>query len=119
MTEMIRFLLGTAFLLCGLAIFVVEILGNYRFRYVLSRMQAASIGDSFGIVLCLIGMMFYFGWTMACLKLLFVEVFLWCSSPVSSHLVAKLEAETNEYLGREVRIEALPHRGKEDEPCKS
>ena len=117
MTEMIRFLLGTAFLLCGLAIFIIEIFGNYRFGYVLNRMQAASIGDSFGIVLCLVGMRFYFGWSLSCLKLLFVEIFLWCSSPVSSHLVAKLEAETNEHLEREVRIEDLTE-GEEGDPCK-
>ena len=117
MTETIRFLLGTAFLFCGLAIFVIEIFGNYRFGYVLNRMQAASIGDSFGIVLCLVGMMFYFGWTMACLKLLFVEIFLWCSSPVSSHLVAKLEAETNEHLDRECRIEDMT-QGEEGDPCR-
>ena len=119
MTETIRFVIGTAFLLCGLVIFMIEIFGNYHFGYVLNRMQAASIGDSFGIVLCLIGMMFYFGWSVACLKLLFVDIFRWCSSPVSSHLVAKLEAETNEHLDREVRIKDLTAEGKEDDPCKS
>jgi multicomponent Na+:H+ antiporter subunit G len=116
-TETIRFLLGTAFILCGLAIFIIEIFGNYRFGYVLNRMQAAAIGDSFGIVLCLVGMMFYFGWALAGLKLLFVEIFLWCSSPVSSHLVAKLEAETNEHLDREVKIRDLTE-GEEGDPCK-
>lgn len=112
--EMIRFVLGSLFILCGLVIFIIEIFGNYRFGYVLNRMQAAAIGDSFGIVLCLVGTMFYFGWSLACLKLLFVEIFLWLSSPVSSHLVAKLEAETNEDLGKEVKIREI----KEDDPCK-
>ena len=112
--EMIRFVLGSLFILCGLAIFIIEIFGNFRFGYVLNRMQAAAIGDSFGIVLCLVGTMFYFGWSLACLKLLFVEIFLWLSSPVSSHLVAKLEAETNEDLGKEVKIREI----KEDDPCK-
>ncbi len=115
MTETIRFILGTAFLLCGLVIFIIEIFGNYRFGYVLNRMQAAAIGDSFGIVLCLVGMMFYFGWSLAGLKLLFVEIFLWFSSPVSSHLVAKLEAETNEDLGKEVKMKTI----EEDDPCRS
>ncbi|MBR3395511.1 MAG: monovalent cation/H(+) antiporter subunit G [Firmicutes bacterium] len=112
--EMIRFVLGSLFILCGLVIFIIEIFGNFRFGYVLNRMQAAAIGDSFGIVLCLVGTMFYFGWSLACLKLLFVEIFLWLSSPVSSHLVAKLEAETNEDLGKEVKIREI----KEDDPCK-
>jgi multicomponent Na+:H+ antiporter subunit G len=118
--ETIRFVLGTVLIIAGLLIFIIEILGNYRFSYVLSRMQAASIGDSFGIALCLLGAMFYFGWSLACLKLVFVEIFLWCSSPVSSHLVAKLEADTNEDLGS--RVEMLDMRkpsakGKEDDPC--
>ena len=112
--EMIRFVLGSLFILCGLVIFIIEIFGNFRFGFVLNRMQAAAIGDSFGIVLCLVGTMFYFGWSLACLKLLFVEIFLWLSSPVSSHLVAKLEAETNEDLGKEVKIREI----KEDDPCK-
>lgn len=115
--EMIRFFFGTLFLLAGLIIFIIEVFGNYRFGYVLNRMQAAAIGDSFGIVLCLIGMMLYFGWSLAVLKLLFVEIFLWFSSPVSSHLVAKLEAETNEDLGKEVKMKEI--RGKEDDPCRS
>ena len=87
--EMIRFVLGSLFILCGLVIFIIEIFG-------------------------LVGTMFYFGWSLACLKLLFVEIFLWLSSPVSSHLVAKLEAETNEDLGKEVKIREI----KEDDPCK-
>jgi len=102
--ETIRFILGTLFILCGLAIFVIEIIGNYRFSYVLNRMQAAATGDSFGIALCLIGTIFYFGFSLASLKLLFVEIFLWFSSPVSSHVVAKLEADTNEDLGKECDI---------------
>ena len=112
--ETIRFVLGTLLILSGLVIFIIEVFGNYRFGYVLNRMQAAAIGDSFGIVLCLLGTMLYFGWSVACLKLLFVEIFLWLSSPVSSHLVAKLEAETNEDLGKEVKIREI----KEDDPCK-
>ena len=115
--ETIRFVLGTLLILSGLVIFIIEVFGNYRFGYVLNRMQAAAIGDSYGIVLCLDGMMFYFGWALAGLKLLFVEIFLWCSSPVSSHLVAKLEAETNEHLDREVKIRDLTE-GEEGDPCR-
>lgn len=117
--ETIRFILGTVLIAAGLLIFIIEILGNYRFSYVLSRMQAASIGDSFGIALCLLGTMFYFGWSLACLKLIFVEIFLWFSSPVSSHLVAKLEADTNEDLGSCCEMLDLRETpaGKEDDPC--
>ena len=106
--ETIRFAAGTILIIAGLFLFITEVFGNYRFGYVLNRMQAASIGDSLGIFLCLLGTMFYFGLSLASLKLLFIEFFLWFSSPVCSHLVAKLEAETNEYLDRECPVEEIP-----------
>lgn len=103
--EMIRFLLGTALIFAGLAIFAVEVYGNYRFGYVLNRMHSASIGDSFGIVLCLAGMICYFGLSQVSLRIAFIIVFLWFSSPVCSHVVAKLETETNEELEKECEVQ--------------
>lgn len=103
--EMIRFLLGTVLIFAGLAIFAVEVYGNYRFGYVLNRMHSASIGDSFGIVLCLAGMICYFGLSQVSLRIAFIIVFLWFSSPVCSHVVAKLETETNEELEKECEVQ--------------
>ncbi len=39
--EWIRFLFGTLFILCGLLIFLIEMIGVFRFKYVLNRMHAA------------------------------------------------------------------------------
>lgn len=103
--ELIQFVAGSLFFLFGLVIFVIEIYGNYRFTYVLNRMHAASIGDSLGIVLCLIGLMIFSGFTFVTLKLAAVTVFLWFSTPVCSHLVAKLETETNDELERECEVD--------------
>lgn len=103
--ETIRFVAGTALIAAGLVIFTAEIVGNYRFGYVLDRMQAASLGDSFGLAMCLLGLMFYAGWSLMCLKLLFVELFLWFSSPASAHMLAKLEADTNEDIEKECDTE--------------
>ena len=36
MLEWIRFLAGAALLVCGLGIFTVELIGVYRFKYVLN-----------------------------------------------------------------------------------
>ena len=46
--EWIRFLIGAAFLLFGLGIFAIEMIGVYRFKYVLNRMHAAAMGDTLG-----------------------------------------------------------------------
>ena len=37
------------------------------------------------------------------LKMMLVIIFLWCASPVSSHLIARLEVTTNEK--RELHME--------------
>ena len=39
--EWVRFLVGGGLLLCGLGTFIIEIIGVFRFRYVLNRMHAA------------------------------------------------------------------------------
>lgn len=104
-TEWLQFIAGTFFFIAGLVIFVIEIFGNYRFGYVLNRMHAASIGDSFGIILCLFGLMIFSGFSFLTLKLGAVAVFLWFSTPICTHLVAKLETETNDELEKECEVE--------------
>lgn len=94
--EWIRFLVGAGFLLCGLGIFAIEIFGVFRFRYVLNRMHAAAMGDTLGIGFSLVGLIIMSGLNFTSLKLLFVVIFLWVSSPVSSHLIARLEVTTDE-----------------------
>lgn len=94
--EWIKFIAGAVFLLTGLAIFVLEIIGVFRFKYVLNRMHAAAMGDTFGIGCSLIGLILMNGFNFTSLKLFLVIVFLWFSSPVSSHLIARLEVTTDE-----------------------
>lgn len=94
--EWIRFLAGAVFLLIGLGIFVIEMIGVFRFRYVLNRMHAAAMGDTLGIGSCLLGLIIMCGWNFTSLKLLLVILFLWLSSPTASHLIARLEVTTDE-----------------------
>lgn len=96
--EWVRFLVGTAMLLCGLSIFVVELFGIFHMKYVLNRMHAAAMGDTLGISISLIGLMIFSGFNFTTLKMVLIVVFLWLASPVSSHLIARLEVSTNEKL---------------------
>ena len=111
--EWIRFLAGTAFLLFGLVIFAIEMIGVFRFRYVLNRMHAAAMGDTLGIGFSLVGLMIMSGWNFTTLKLLFVIVFLWFSSPVSSHLISRLEVASNEDGEKHYRVISLEELEKE------
>ena len=94
--EWIRFLAGAALLLISLLIFLVQMIGVFRFKYVLNRMHAAAMGDTLGIGCCLLGLIVMSGIGFTSLKLLLVIIFLWFSSPVSSHLIARLEVTTDE-----------------------
>ena len=103
--EWICFVLGISFIVMGLLVFVVQLIGVYKFKYILNRMHAAGMGDTMGISLCLIGAMFIFGWSFTSLKIALIVAFLWLASPVSSHLISRLEVTTNEDLEKYCRVE--------------
>lgn len=94
--EWIQFLAGGLLLLIGLVIFLIQMIGVFRFKYVLNRMHAAAMGDTLGIGCCLLGLIVMKGFSFTSLKLLLVIIFLWFSSPVSSHLIVRLEVATDE-----------------------
>ena len=94
MLEWIRLIIGAAFLLIGLIVFFTELFGVFRFDYILNRMHVAAIGDTLGIASCLLGLMIISGFSVATLKMILVIACLWCTSPVASHLIARMEVET-------------------------
>lgn len=103
--EMICFIFGVAFIILGLLVFCIQLIGVYKFKYVLNRMHAAGMGDTMGISLCLIGTMFLYGISFTTLKVALIVAFLWLASPVSSHLIARLEVTTNEHLEDYCKVE--------------
>ena len=84
--EWIRFLAGAGFMLMGLGIFAIEMIGVFRFCYVLNRMHAAAMGDTLGIGFSLVGFMIISGWNFTTLKLFLVIVFLFLLNIVLKHL---------------------------------
>ena len=96
--EWVRFIIGTVVLCIGLITFALEVFGVYRFHFVLNRMHAAAMGDTLGIGISLIGLIIFSGLNFTSLKMLLVVIFLWFASPVSSHLIARLEVTTDEEL---------------------
>ena len=105
--ELLRFIVGIIFIGMGLLTFVIQLIGVFKFKYILNRMHAAGMGDTMGISLCLIGCMFLYGWGFTTLKVALIVAFLWLASPVSSHLISRLEVTTNEELEKYCNIEQL------------
>ena len=112
--EWIRFVAGIALLLTGLVIFVLQLFGVFKFKYVLNRMHAAAMGDTLGLGASLLGLILLSGWNITSLKMALIIVFLWMASPVSSHLIARLEVISNEHLEENCE---LPKDEWEDELC--
>lgn len=102
--EWIRFIAGSVFIAVGIVIFFTELFGVFHFKYVLNRMHAAAMGDTLGISSCLIGLMIFSGLNFTTLKMFLIIVFLWFASPVSSHVLSRLEAATNEHLSEHCEI---------------
>lgn len=96
--EWMQFLIGTGCLLTGLGIFVIQLIGVFKFKFVLNRMHAAAMGDTFGIGISLIGLMILSGFNFTTLKMGLIICFLWLASPVSSHLIARLETTIEENM---------------------
>ena len=112
--EWIRFGAGVGLLFTGVGIFMLQLFGVYKFKYVLNRMHAAAMGDTLGLGASLTGLILLSGFNMTSVKLALVLVFLWLASPVSSHLISRLEVVTNEHLAE--RCE-LPEDKWEEELC--
>lgn len=111
MLAWLQFILSAVFITAGTVMIVLAVLGVYRFRFVLNRMQAAAMGDTLGILLIILGLMIANGFNIALLKFLSIILFMWIASPVSSHLITKLEYITDEHLSDHC---TFVHREQED-----
>lgn len=100
----LRFIAGVGLLLVGLCFFITEMIGVFKFKYVLNRMHAAGMGDTIGLSVTLLGTMILSGFNFTTLKMALIIVFLWMASPVASHLIARLEVTTNEELEKYCKL---------------
>ena len=105
MPDWIRFGLSALLTLFGLFVLVSAVLGLFRFRNALNRLHAAALGDTLAVLTILAGLALANGFTPVSLKLLAVVVFLWLTSPVSSHLIGLLEVTVNDSLEKDVSVE--------------
>lgn len=78
------------FLLVSGALFcVIGGIGLVRLPDFYARTHAASVTDTMGAGLILLGLMVQAGWTLLAVKLCMVLVFLWVTSPTAGHALAK------------------------------
>lgn len=106
-------------LFTGLVFMVLAVFGVNRFHKALNRMHAAAMGDTLGILFIFLGLMIIRGFSLDSLKLFLVILFFWMASPVSGHMISRLEAMTDEDLGEILIIDGEEGRKTPTQKAKS
>lgn len=91
-----RFIIAAVLISAGIFVFAVATVGVFKFKYVLNRMHIAAQSDTLGLLLVLAGVAVLTGFTFATLKIVVIIVLFWMSGPVSSHMLAKMEIDSQE-----------------------
>ena len=95
-------ILSWAMILAGSFFVIIGAVGILRFPDFWSRLHAASVTESAGMILLLIGMALQTGWTLIAFKLGVIGVFMLITGPTSTHAV------TNAALVSGLRPPKLP-----------
>ncbi len=89
--EWVRFVLTAILLAISVASFASAVLGVYSFGFIMNRIHASGIGDSLGLFCAAAAVMLGSGELVVILKLILIVIFMWCTSPVSTHFIAQIE----------------------------
>jgi multicomponent Na+:H+ antiporter subunit G len=88
MTALLVQILAGCFLFAGAFFLIAGAIGMNRMPDLFTRMHAASVGDTLGVSLMLVGMVILGGFTLVTVKLVFLLAFLLFMGPVASHALA-------------------------------
>lgn len=111
MNETVRFWLTCGLLVSGLVCTGIGILGVFKFRFVMNRMHCAAIIDTVGLALVLCALMVAGGTLQYIPKLVTVLVIFWIGSPIASHLVGRMEVDTDTTASEHMRTEGGEENG--------
>jgi len=100
-------ILSGAMIVAGAFFILVGAIGLMRMPDVFTRMHAASVMETAGAGLLLVGLMIQAGPTLLTLKLIFVLILFLLTAPVATHAVAQaaLSAGIKPYLSEDRRSE--------------
>jgi multicomponent Na+:H+ antiporter subunit G len=79
----ILFLLGAFFF------FLAATVGLLRFPDFYTRLHATGKGDTLAVLLALIGLSIYEGFSFTSLKIVFIAVFMFLAQPTSTHAISR------------------------------
>jgi multicomponent Na+:H+ antiporter subunit G len=85
----IQLMASIPFLLGGFFFFLAATVGLLRFPDFFCRLHATGKGDTLAVLLSLIGLSIYEGFSFASLKIIFIAVFMFLAQPTSTHAISR------------------------------
>ena len=120
--ELVRFIVSALLIVIGLFVTITAVLGFYKYKFILNRMHAAALLDTLGLFFIVMGLIVAKGFTLedgsfdiTSIKLACIVLFLWLTSPVCSHIIAKLIYMTDAKTDKETEEVVIEKEGKVNE----
>ncbi len=85
----------------GIAFMFIGILGLFRLPDFYTRLHAASLVDTMGIIFVIFGLALQTGFSLVLVKLVFILIFIAFASPLASHALAKAAYHGNVKASKE------------------
>jgi multicomponent Na+:H+ antiporter subunit G len=86
----IKDIISMVFIGGGLFFFFTGVVGLLRFPDIYTRMHALGKCDTLGLLLNVVGLAIYNSSSLTSIKILFIAVFILLTSPVVTHIIAKI-----------------------------
>lgn len=92
----VREIIAAVCIIIGLFVFLCATLGVFCLKYVMNKMHAAALGDTMGLFMIVLGLIILSSNVFVIAKFVLVILFFWLTSPIATHMLAKVEVLTNE-----------------------
>lgn len=91
----VREIIAAICIIIGLLVFLCGTFGVFRLKYVLNKMHAAALGDTMGLFFIVLGLIILSSNVFIIAKFILIILFFWLTSPIATHMIAKVELLTN------------------------
>lgn len=112
--------IGGVAVVIGAIFMVIGALGIVRMPDVFTRIHAASVADTLGVPLVLLGLVLFAGFSLVSVKLIFLVLFIMFTGPAATHAVARaaLHAKVKpvDRSGKPIEIEEAEEEGASSRP---
>ena len=86
---LIKDVVSILFILAGFFFFTTATLGLLRLPDFYARLHATGKGDTLAVLLSLIGLAIYNGFSLTSVKIVFIAVFMFLAQPTATHAISR------------------------------